>query len=341
MEQRRMERRKEPVTDWKPRTKLGRLVREGKITSMTEALASGLPLREAEIVDVLLPNLEDEVLSVNMVQRMTDSGRRIKFAITTVVGNGDGYVGLGHVKGKEVGQAIRRSIDDAKINLIEIKRGCGSWQCGCMKPHTLPFRVMGKSGSVEITFIPAPRGVGLAVGNVAKHVLRLAGVKDAWSLTDGKTRTTVNMARAAFNALQGTARQKVRDEQTARLRILSGASGIAESALVPYPTNADLSVAIEKETETPTPEDASTVAPVKPGEAAKAAEAKAQVKPGEAAKAAEPKAAAKPVEAKATVKPAEPKPAEAKGAPKTEVRPGEAAKPAEPKAQSKPGGAGK
>ena len=297
MEQRRMERRKEPVTDWKPRTKLGRMVREGKITSMSEALNSGLPLREAEIVDILLPNLEDEVLSVNMVQRMTDSGRRIKFAITTVVGNGDGYVGLGHVKGKEVGQAIRRSIDDAKLNLIEIKRGCGSWQCGCKKPHTLPYKVLGKCGSVEITFIPAPRGVGLAVGNVAKHVLRLAGVKDAWSLTDGKTRTTVNMARAAFNALQGTARQKVRDEQATRLRILSGACGIAESALVPDPTKADLSVSIEKEADVPTPEDAASVPP--PG----APEAKGQ-------KSADAKAgAARPAEAKPPAKP-EAKPAQ-------------------------------
>jgi len=226
MEPRRMERRKESTADWRPRTKLGRLVRDGKITSMSEALSSGLPLREAEIVDILLPNLEDEVLSVNMVQRMTDSGRRIKFAITTVVGNSDGFVGLGHVKGKEVGQAIRKSIDDAKVNLIEIKRGCGSWQCGCAKPHTLPFEVLGKSGSVEISIIPAPRGVGLAVGNVAKHVLRLAGVRDAWSLTDGKTRTTVNMARAAFEALRRTAGTKVRDEQANRLKIISGATGI-------------------------------------------------------------------------------------------------------------------
>jgi small subunit ribosomal protein S5 len=233
MEPRRMERRREPTTEWKPRTKLGRLVREGKITSMSDAIASGLPLREPEIVDILLQNVEDEVLSVNMVQRMTDSGRRIKFAITTVVGNGDGFVGLGHVKGKEVGQAIRKSIDDAKLHIIEIKRGCGSWQCGCAKPHTLPYAVMGKSGSVEVTFKPAPRGVGLAVGNVSKHVLRLAGIKDAWSITDGKTRTTVNMARAAFEALRGTAKTKVTGEQSTRLKILRGPAGVLEGAVTP------------------------------------------------------------------------------------------------------------
>ena len=244
MEPRRMERRREPTTEWKPRTKLGRLVREGKITSMSDAIASGLPLREPEIVDILLQNVEDEVLSVNMVQRMTDSGRRIKFAITTVVGNGDGFVGLGHVKGKEVGQAIRKSIDDAKLHIIEIKRGCGSWQCGCAKPHTLPYAVLGKSGSVEITFKPAPRGVGLAVGNVAKHVLRLAGIKDAWSITDGKTRTTVNMARAAFEALRGTAKTKVTGEQSTRLKIISGPASILEGPVTPGAAP-DAAVAVE------------------------------------------------------------------------------------------------
>jgi len=252
MEPRRMERRREPTTDWKPKTKLGRLVREGKITSMSEAIASGLPLREPEVVDILLQNVEDEVLSVNMVQRMTDSGRRIKFAITTVVGNGDGFVGLGHVKGKEVGQAIRKSIDDAKLHIIEIKRGCGSWQCGCAKPHTLPYAVTGKSGSVEITFKPAPRGVGLAVGNVAKHVLRLAGVKDAWSITDGKTRTTVNMARAAFEALKGTVKTKVTAEQATRLKILKGPAGILEGvAVAGAPPEADSAAAAPGAAEAP------------------------------------------------------------------------------------------
>jgi hypothetical protein len=128
------------------------------------------------------------------------------------------------------------------------------------------------------------------------------------------------MARAAFNALQGTARQKVRDEQATRLRILSGASGIAEGALVPDPTKADLSVAVDKEAMVPTPEDAATVSLPKP-------EGKPlQVKPPEAPKA----------EGKAPVKPAEAKPAEAKGAPaKTEQKPS-------PKPEAKPaGGAGK
>jgi small subunit ribosomal protein S5 len=154
-------------------------VKKGEIRSIHDALESGLPLRETQIVDMLLPGLADEVLNVNMVQRMTDSGRRVRFAIMTVVGNNDGYVGLGATKGKEVGPAIRKCIEVAKLNLIEIRRGCGSWECGCGKPHTLPFEVTGRCGSVRVTFRPAPRGVGLAVGEVAQHVLRMAGIEDA------------------------------------------------------------------------------------------------------------------------------------------------------------------
>ena len=210
---------------WIPKTKLGKLVKDGEITNISDALGLGLPLREPEIIDILLPDLEDEVLDVNMVQRMTDSGRRVKFAITTVVGNQDGYVGLGHSKGKEVGPAIRKAIDNAKINIMEIKRGCGSWECGCGKPHSLPFGVKGKSGSVEVYLKPAPRGIDLAVGNIAKHVLRLAGIKDAWGSTKGETRTTVNYSKAIIEALRKTSEMKISDEQLKSLHIATGALG--------------------------------------------------------------------------------------------------------------------
>jgi small subunit ribosomal protein S5 len=208
--------------DWTPKTRLGRMVRDGEISSMGDALKTGYPLREPEIVDILLPDLDDEVLDVNMVQRMTDSGRRVRFAIVTVVGNSNGYVGLGKATGKEVGPAIRKAIDNAKVNLIEIKRGCGSWECGCGAPHSLPFVVHGKSGSAVVTFKPAPRGISLAVGDVAKHVLRLAGIEDAWGFTAGKTRTTVNYAKAAFDALKKISEMRVMEEQELKLHIHSG-----------------------------------------------------------------------------------------------------------------------
>jgi len=210
------------MADWVPKTRLGKLVAEGKITTMSEALRSRLPLREPEIVDILLPELVDEVLDVNMVQRMTDSGRRVRFAITVVVGNSDGFVGLGRLKGKEVGPAIRAAIDVAKLNMIEVKRGCGSWQCGCLTPHSLPFEVSGHSGSVVVTLKPAPRGTGLAVGDIAKSVLKMAGIKDAWGFTKGHTKTTINNSIAAFEALRKTAQVRVTQEQKDRLQIVSG-----------------------------------------------------------------------------------------------------------------------
>ncbi len=127
--------------DWDPKTKLGILVKAGKVSSMHDALSSGLPLREHQIVDTIIgEDLVDEVLKVNMVQRMTDSGRRTRFSITVVVGNSNGYVGLGSARGKEVGPTIKKAIDNAKLNMIELNRGCGSWECGCMNPHSLPLQ---------------------------------------------------------------------------------------------------------------------------------------------------------------------------------------------------------
>ena len=203
--------------EWIPKTRLGKLVAKGEITSMSDALKTGYPLKEVEIVDTLLPEMEDQVLDVNMVQRMTDSGRRTKFRVVVAVGNKDGFVGIGVAKDKEVGMAIRKAVDNAKLNIIEVKRGCGSWECGCGMPHSLPFKVEGKSGSVRVILKPAPRGVGLAVGNVAKVVLGLAGIKDVWGITKGETRTTINYAKAVYNALKNTSIYKPPDEMRKRI----------------------------------------------------------------------------------------------------------------------------
>lgn len=196
--------------EWIPQTRLGKLVKEGQVTTMSEALESGLPIRESQIVDALIPEIRDEVLDINMVQRMTDSGRRVKFRATVIVGNGDGFIGLGEGKDVQVGIAIRKAIDAAKMNMIGIKRGCGSWECGCGQGHTVPFGVKGKSGSVEVELIPAPRGLGLASGGTAKKVLEIAGIKDVWARAAGETRTTVNFAKATYNALMRTTTMKVK-----------------------------------------------------------------------------------------------------------------------------------
>jgi small subunit ribosomal protein S5 len=172
-------------------------------------LRTKLPLKEYQIVDYLLPNIVDEVVDVERAQRMTDSGRRMNYSVTAVVGNSDGFIGLGRGKAKEAAPAIRKAINNAKINLIEIRRGCGSWECGCGRAHSLPFEVIGKSGSVEVTLKPAPQGVGRAVGDVAKIILRMAGIDDAWGFAKGHTKTTVNYALASFDAMRNTSRMKI------------------------------------------------------------------------------------------------------------------------------------
>jgi small subunit ribosomal protein S5 len=190
--------------EWVPKTRLGILVQEGQITSMDEVIESGLPIRESKIIDILLPDLEDEVLDINMVQRMTDSGRRVKFRATVIVGNGNGFVGLGQAKDVQVGPAIRKAISNAKISIIKVKRGCGSWECACGLEHTVPSQVRGKAGSVLVELKPAPRGLGLAAGDTARKVLEKAGIKDVWTRTEGTTRTTLNFAKATFQALENT-----------------------------------------------------------------------------------------------------------------------------------------
>jgi len=199
----------QPKVEWIPQTRLGKLVKEGQVTTMSEALTSGLPIREFQIVDALLPEIRDEVLDINMVQRMTDSGRRVKFRATVIVGNGDGFIGIGEGKDVQVGVAIRKAIDTAKMNIVAIKRGCGSWECGCGHGHTVPFEVDGKAGSVEVKLMPAPRGLGLASGGTAKKVLEIAGIKDVWTKVSGETRTTLNFAKATFDALIRTMTMKV------------------------------------------------------------------------------------------------------------------------------------
>ncbi|MEM0365581.1 MAG: 30S ribosomal protein S5 [Acidilobaceae archaeon] len=192
------------IETWVPRTRVGKLVKEGKITNIEEIFRRNLPILEPEIVDMLIPGLEHEVIDVSIVQKMTDAGRITKYRAVVVIGNREGYVGIGKGKARQFRFAIEKAITNAKLNIIPVRRGCGSWECTCGEPHSVPFTVRGKSGSVEIILKPAPKGTGLVVGDIAKVVLRLAGITDIWSYTRGETRTTYNFARATYNALRNT-----------------------------------------------------------------------------------------------------------------------------------------
>ncbi|MFD1646312.1 30S ribosomal protein S5 [Haloarchaeobius litoreus] len=193
---------------WEPVTRLGKKVQEGEIDTMEAALNSGLPLKEPEVTDQLLPGLEDEVLDINMVQRMTDSGRRVKFRCVVAIGNRDGYVGYAEGRDDQVGAAIQKAIGIAKLNIIDVPRGSGSWEDRSTKPHSLTHRTTGKAGSVEVELIPAPLGLGLAASDTVRKVLELAGVEDAWTKSYGNTRTTVNFAKATFNALENASQSR-------------------------------------------------------------------------------------------------------------------------------------
>ncbi len=194
--------RKNPAEEWTPRTWLGRQVKEGKITSIDDIFAMSYRVKESQIVDILLPDMKEEVVEIKMVQKQTDAGQQSRFKATVLVGNESGYVGLGEAKNKEIGPAIRKAIGLAKLHLIPVKRGCGSWECNCGGNHSIPYEVIGKVGSTIVDVIPAPKGVGLACADTIKLVLKLAGIKDVWTRTKGETRTTANLAKGVLQALR-------------------------------------------------------------------------------------------------------------------------------------------
>jgi len=196
--------RKEEVETWTPRTKLGKMIQEGHISSMEEIFSEGLKIREPEIVNALLPDLHEEVININLVQKQTDAGEKSRFKAIVVVGNRDGYIGLGSGKASQVRTAIEKAAADARLKIVLVRRGCGSWECGCGKPHSLPFQVRGKCGGVEIVLTPGPRGLGIVASEAAKIILGLAGVKDIWTRSFGATRTVPSFAYAVFDALRKT-----------------------------------------------------------------------------------------------------------------------------------------
>ena len=196
------------TASWVPKTKVGELVRSGAIKSIEEIFASGKTIKEVEIVDTLLPNLEDKVLEIISVQRMTKNNRKQKFRVTVAVGDRRGHMGVGVGKDVEVKPAIEAAIRDAKRRVITVKLGCGSWECSCGTPHTLPLRERAKIGSSEIILKPAPRGVGIVAADTASHVLELAGVKDVWTFSRGRTRDVYNTALATYTALKKVSEMK-------------------------------------------------------------------------------------------------------------------------------------
>jgi small subunit ribosomal protein S5 len=205
------------LSKWVPKTKIGKEVFSGQITSIDEVLDSGLPIRESEIVDKLLPEIKNEVvliggrtgkgggiqrIPVKITAKMHRSGRRLASSAFVVVGNENGIVGIGKGHALEARDAIAKAVKRAKMNIIRINMGCGSWECECGTQHSIPFKTVGKSGSVRVELLPAPKGVGLVAEDEAKKILRMAGIKDVWVRTFGNTPARINLISAIFDALK-------------------------------------------------------------------------------------------------------------------------------------------
>jgi len=139
---------------------------------------------------------------------MHKSGRRFKLTALVVVGNENGIVGVGSGSSREHRIALEKAEEQAKMNVIGVKRGCGSWECGCGGEHSIPFKTEGKYGSVYVKLLPAPKGVGVVANDTTKKILSLAGVKDIWVKTRGQTATRQNLTYAVFKAIRNLNRTK-------------------------------------------------------------------------------------------------------------------------------------
>ncbi|HLD63225.1 MAG TPA: 30S ribosomal protein S5 [Candidatus Norongarragalinales archaeon] len=203
------------MAEWIPKTTLGKKVLAGEITSFDQVAEQNLKILEPEIIDVLVPDLADEVLQITSTQRMTAYGRKQQMRAVVILGNKRGFIGVGVGKGAETRDAIAKAVRDSKMNLTRIQLGCGSWECGCGSEHSIPLTVKGFSGSTEITIKPAPRGVGVVAGETARKVLEMAGIKDCWTFSKGRTRNILNAVLATVHALNSLNKLKKGTEEKA------------------------------------------------------------------------------------------------------------------------------
>ena len=221
------------IEAWKPTTELGRKVKAEELTNIEEVLNSGRRILEPEIVEKLLPTLESDFINIGQskgkfgggkrrifrtTQKKTEDGNKPIFSVMAVVGNRDGYVGIGVGRSKETVPAKDKALRNAKLNIMQVARGNGSWESETPEPNSLPFMVEGKSGSVKVKFMPAPPGTGLAIENELKKVFRLAGIRDIWSKSSGQTRQKINLVNATISALQKTTSIKLREAQKSLVR---------------------------------------------------------------------------------------------------------------------------
>lgn len=134
---------------------------------------------------------EERLITLNRVAKVMKGGRRFRFAALMVLGDKNGHVGLGYGKANEVPDAIRKAIEQAKKNMIEVN----------LKGETIPHNTVGVFRSSRIIMKPASKGTGVISGGPARAVLELAGVKNILSKSLGNN-NSMNLAKATFEGLK-------------------------------------------------------------------------------------------------------------------------------------------
>lgn len=193
--------RQATLQKWNPKTEAGKLVQKGEISTMEELWAKNIPVMESEIVDSLVPELKEMTIDTRKTAYVRAAGRSFNFSAYVLVGDGKNYIGLGLGSDKERFGAVRKASRDARLKLMPVKVGSGSWEDFSDSTRSVPFKITGKAGSVRVTLSPAPKGTGLVVGKHIQDVFRFAGITDVWGRTTGSSDTKLNYVRAAYNAL--------------------------------------------------------------------------------------------------------------------------------------------
>ena len=146
----------------------------------------------AKYIDPNKLDLEDNVVAINRITKVVKGGRRLRFAALAVVGDKNGHVGFGTGKAQEVPEAIRKAVEAAKKNLIEVP----------IVGTTIPHEIVGVYGGGKIMLKPAEEGSGVAAGGAVRSVMELAGSNDVTSKRLGSD-TKINVIRATFEGLKG------------------------------------------------------------------------------------------------------------------------------------------